>query len=244
MTKNTRYALIAAALIVLIGAAAYFLTQTPQTDDTQAAVAASATATAEASEGQAEPMMDYDAKTAEPWVVEAMRNRSIGKDSAPITMYDFSSLSCPHCADFHANILPQLKKDYIDTGKMKLVFIDFPLNLPALQATALSRCIKDDEAYFGFIDQLFRTQKDWAMTDNAKASLIGTIKFTGLSREDAERCIDNQQLTAGILAQLDEMKNKYQIDSTPTFVLNDGKATVKGAETYDHFKAAIDPLVK
>lgn len=248
MSKNSKtlvFGLTAFGLIALVVAGIFFLSQESKVDS-----AGALDATDQKQEAQADPvdaapaLTEYDPATAEPWVVEAMRDRVLGDPNAPVTMLDYSSLTCPHCADFHTNILPQLKNDYIDTGKVKLVFVDFPLNMPALQASALARCVKDDTAYFAYVDQLFRTQRQWGMTENAKNDLLGTIKFTGLSREDGARCIDNPQLISGILAKLEEAKSKYQIDSTPTFVLNDGKTIVKGAETYDHFKAAIDPLVK
>lgn len=241
--KTIVIALIALVLVVLIGGGVYALNQQPAGDAAEPLAATENAAPAADAAAEA-PVLNYDPKTAEPWVVAAMRNRVLGDANAPITMIDYSSLTCPHCADFHTNILPQIKKDYIDTGKLKLVFVDFPLNLPALQASSVARCIEDDTAYFAYIDQLFRTQKQWGMTENAKNDLLGTIKFTGLDRETASKCIDSPQLTAGLLANMDEAKNKYQVNSTPTFVLNDGKAIVQGAETYDHFKAAIDPLVK
>lgn len=187
---------------------------------------------------------EYDPATAEQWIKDAVAHRTLGDENAPITIIDFSSLSCSHCADFHLKVLPELKKEYIDTGKAKLVFADFPLNLPALQATALTRCITDKDAYFAMIDQLFRTQTEWGATDNARGNLINAVKFSGLSREDAAKCIDNPVLISGLLQQQDEAKTKYSIQSTPTFILLKGDKTdkVQGAVPLADFKAALDKL--
>lgn len=177
------------------------------------------------------------------WVKAALVDRSLGDDNAPIVIYDFSSLTCPHCAHFHTETLPQVKKEYIDTGKARLVFADFPLNLPALQASALARCIEDNDAYFAFIDQLFRTQAQWGTTENARADLINAIKFSGLSRDDAARCIDDQTLTSGLVEKIDNARGEYSVQSTPTFVIvKDGKVVdkIEGAQPFENFKTALD----
>ena len=187
---------------------------------------------------------EYDPATAEQWVKDALVERTMGDEKAPVTIIDYSSLTCPHCADFHLKTLPQVKKDYIDTGKAKLVFSDFPLNLPALQATAMTRCIKDNDAYFAMIEQLFRTQSEWGASQNARDGLINSVKFSGLSREEAAKCIDSQQLISGLLQHMDEGKTKNSVNSTPTFVLIKGDKTekVQGAVPYADFKAAMDKL--
>lgn len=198
------------------------------------------------SEGATEEatLENFDPATAEEWIKAGLVDRTLGSDDAPITMYDFSSLTCPHCADFHAKTLPQLKKDYIDTGKVKLVFADFPLNLPALQAATLARCVTDKDAYFAFIDELFRTQAKWGMSNDARNDLLNATKFSGLSREDAARCLDSKHLTAGMLQKIDENRTKYNLNSTPTFIFvkDERQEKVEGAQPIEQFKAAIDKL--
>lgn len=173
----------------------------------------------------------------------AMKERSMGSMDAPIVIEDYSSLTCPHCAQFHTEILPQLKASHIDTGKVRLVYKDFPLNLPALQASSISRCIESDDAYFTYLEQLFTTQSTWATETNAKETLLNNVGMTGLSREDAANCLNSAAITKHILTVQNEAKNNFQIDSTPFFVINNGKGKIRGVRTYDMFVEELDKIM-
>lgn len=243
MSKPSKHVLIIGALGILIVAVLAFAVWGPrstlQTTPEQTAENAASQTPQVVTEPPPPDIIEYDEAKAPDWVKEALKDRVLGNPSAPVTIEDFSSLTCPHCADFHTEVLPQLHQEYIETGKVKLIFSDFPLNLPALQASALSRCIKDDEAYFAYLDQLYATQSSWGQTENARSPLLNTIKFTGLSREEGEKCIDDQMLISGILDKMGKNGEKHNIDSTPSFVLN-GKTVIRGAQPYESFKSAID----
>ncbi len=173
----------------------------------------------------------------------AMKERSLGSASAPIVIEDYSSLTCPHCAQFHTEILPKLKVSHIDTGKVRLVYKDFPLNLPALQASSISRCIQSDDAYFAYLDQLFSTQEEWAFETNAKDKLLSEVGMTGMSRDQALSCLNSGTITKHILTAQNDAKNKFNIDSTPYFIINDGQGKIRGVRTYDMFIAELDKIM-
>lgn len=244
MSKPSKHVLTIAAIGVLILAVVAYAVLSPKSEVNQAPAPVEegyepGAQVIEATEPPPPEIVEYDEAKAPQWVKDALRERVMGDPNAPVTLADHSSLTCPHCADFHTETLPQLHKEYIQTGKVKLVFSDFPLNLSALQASALSRCVKDDEAYFAYLDQLYATQKNWGQTENARSALLNTIKFTGLSREEAEKCLDSQMLFSGILAKMQQTQKAHEIESTPSFVLN-GKTVIRGAQPYEEFKSAID----
>jgi protein-disulfide isomerase len=174
--------------------------------------------------------------------VDPKAPRSIGKLDAPVTMIEYSSLTCPHCASAHATVLPQMIKDYVETGKLRIVFSDFPLNKPALDASKVSRCVANDQ-YFGFLTMLFGSIEQWAYTNNHPNALIQTATLTGLSADKARECMNDTNIEAALIKGVQDAIAKYKVESTPTFILNDGAATIAGARPYAEFKAAIDALI-
>jgi len=110
---------------------------------------------------------------------EAKAEMGLGKADAPVTMIEYSSLGCPHCAAFHLETLPQIKKDYIDTGKVRLVFRDFPLGTPALAASMIARCA-GPKKFFGFIEIMFRSQPQWSRSQNPMPALTKVARLGGL----------------------------------------------------------------
>lgn len=167
--------------------------------------------------------------------------KTMGKLDAPITMYDFSSLTCPHCADAHARILPLLIKDYVETGKLRIVFNDFPLNQQAMDASKVSRCMPNDK-YYGFVSLLFASIEQWAV--NHPQALIQNAVMAGLPEEKARECLADTDLENALAEGIKEGVNKYQVNATPTFVLNDGKKVLSGARPYIEFKMAIDGMLE
>lgn len=187
---------------------------------------------------------DINNDTASKDLIErALRERAIGASDAPITIEDYSSLTCPHCAQFHTEVLPKLKESHIDTGKVRLIFRDFPLNLPALQAASIARCVESDDVYFAYLDQLFGTQGDWATDVNARDKLLNDVGLTGLSREEAASCLESASITKNILTLQNEAKTRHNIDSTPYFIINDGKGKIRGVRTYDMFIEELDKIM-
>ncbi len=174
---------------------------------------------------------------------KALTERVLGDPKAPVTIVDYSSMTCPHCARFHIDTLPKIKEQYIDTGKAKLVFRDFPFDQWALRASMLARCAPP-ERYFPLLDVLFKNQAQWATAKDPAAALTQIGKLAGVSEDTIKACWSDQKLADGILSIRLEGQNKDKIESTPTFVLNDGAARIEGAQSFETFAAAIDKLAK
>ena len=114
--------------------------------------------------------------------IEALQNQSIGEETAPIKMIEFASLTCGHCAKFHNEVFPLLKKDYIDNGKIFFTYQDFPLDKFALKASVIARC-SGKEKYFSFLKVLYKKQKDWTRSQDPFKSLLKIAKLGGLKNE-------------------------------------------------------------
>lgn len=172
---------------------------------------------------------------------DAMKPAVMGKADAPVTIIEYASLGCPHCAHFHQETLPQVKRDYIDTGKVKLVFTDFPFGTPALAASMIARCAGPSR-YLGFIDIFFRAQAQWGRADNPLDALKKVARFGGLSGEDVDACIKQQPLIDFIQNTARKASTEHGIDSTPSFLINGRK--VSGAMPYAEFRVIIDEALK
>ena len=175
-------------------------------------------------------------------VDDMLAPRVLGNPDAPVTITEFSSLTCPHCAEFHKSILPEIKKNYIETGKVKLVFSDFPLDELALRASMTARCVAPEKS-FTIVDILFRTQETWVKMETPQENFERVALLAGLSKEDFKACMDNQKLVDGIVEIRRRGQEKYNINSTPTFVFNDGAETIQGARPFEEFARVIDGLL-
>lgn len=178
-----------------------------------------------------------------PATATVLSERVLGNPDAPVTIVDYSSFTCPHCADFHVETLPKLKAAYIDTGKAKLVFRDFPFDQWALRASALARCAPE-ERYWAVLELLFKQQRQWAAAADPAKALTQIGKLAGMSQQTIDACWASKEIADGILNIRLEAQNKYDIKATPTFILNDGAARVEGAQPFEAFAAAIDKLAK
>jgi protein-disulfide isomerase len=167
-------------------------------------------------------------------------DRILGQPDAPVTIIEYASLTCPHCASFHKETLPQLKSEFIDTGKVKMVFRDFPLDKMALSAAGLARCMPA-ERYFPFLSVLFGAQASWATAADPIAALARIGKTGGLSEEEVARCTSADAHLDTVVAQRLEGEKRYQIRSTPSFVI--GGKTYGGALTIDELREILKPLV-
>jgi protein-disulfide isomerase len=162
-------------------------------------------------------------------------------DPSGVPVIEYGSLTCPHCAVFSKETFPQLKADYIDTGKVRFIFREFSRNTLDVAGFVLARCLGDDKA-FAADELLFAQQDKWAFTDKPLEPLIAALRSTGLSQEKATECLKNQKLADGIVAIAKRANDEIHLTGTPTFVI-DGK--VYGGElTLDQLKAILDPLVK
>jgi protein-disulfide isomerase len=173
---------------------------------------------------------------------QALGEMSVGKKDAPVTIYAFESLTCPHCAAFHAGAYKQLRKVYIDTGKARIVYRDFPLDQRAFLASMVARCLGPAK-YSTMIDTLFANQRTWAYVSGNKfvATLGGYARLAGMTGAEYEKCIRDKKLAQGLFNQRRDAARMFNIRSTPTFII--GKTRIEGAQPFAAFKAVIDPLV-
>jgi protein-disulfide isomerase len=143
---------------------------------------------------------------------------SIGNDNAPVTIIEYASMTCPHCAQFHKTTYPELKKKYIDTGKVRFIFREFPLDQLAAAAFMLARCGGKDR-YFPLIETLFEQQNDWVV-QRPLAPLMSISKQAGISEQAFNECLKNQQVLDGIEEVRQRASQKLNVQSTPTFFIN------------------------
>lgn len=176
-------------------------------------------------------------------IAAALEDRSIGSENAPVTVYDYSSLTCPHCAHFHNDVLPKIKENYIDTGKVRWVFHGFPLNEPALKAEMVARCAPKDQ-YVKLMDLMYQNQQRWAFEADPMASLNMFLRLAGITDDMFLSCINNEELQAALLKKYQEEGTKYKINSTPTFIFNDGQKSFSGAGSYEGFAFDLDAQLK
>lgn len=168
---------------------------------------------------------------------DAMTEMVLGDADARITVIEYASLGCPHCANFHANTFPDVKKDYIDTGKIKFVYRDFPLGTPALAASMIARCAGSAK-YFGMVDIFFKSQQQWSRADNPLDALKKVSRFGGMSEADVDACLQNQELLNHIQETARKGGEDHKINATPSFVI-DGE-TISGGLPYEDFKKLLD----
>jgi protein-disulfide isomerase len=165
----------------------------------------------------------------------------LGKADAPVTVVEYASLTCPHCARFHADVLPAIKKDYIDPGKVRLVYRDFPLDNSALMASVVARC-GGRERYFAFLDALFSAQEKWARDSNPSAALSRIALLGGISQSDFNACLNNQSMVDAVVKQRLDGDKKFGVNSTPTLIVNGEK--YPGGLSIKEFRAVVDPKLK
>ena len=166
---------------------------------------------------------------------------SIGDPKAKVTIKVFSSLTCPHCADFHKNIYEKLKEEYIDKGLVKFEHHAFPLDLAALNAEIIVRCQNSIEKKFDLLTDIYNKQTTWAVGSdiNKINQLIKKVGINfGLTNEKMDKCLKNEQAQDEILEQRIEAQKKYKIESTPTIIINEKKYS--GKVDFKQFKKAID----
>ena len=174
---------------------------------------------------------------------DGLPEMAIGNDKASVTIIEYASMTCSHCAHFQETTFPELKKRYIDTGKVRYIFREFPLDKLAAAAFMLARCAaKDDsEKYFAFIDTMFRQQRQWAI-EKPIPPLLAIAKQAGLTEQTFNACLANQQMLDGIESIRQRAIDKFKVQSTPAFFIN-GTLHL-GALTIDDMAKVIDPYLK
>jgi protein-disulfide isomerase len=173
----------------------------------------------------------------------SLPDMALGPANSPVTITEFASMTCPHCAAFNESVFPKIKSEYIDTGKIRYVFREFPLDIKAAAGSMLARCIAKDDAgkYFAVIDMLFRQQNEWA-GKNTTETLIRIGKQAGLSQQSVEDCLKDQALLDKIAADQKYASEVLKVDSTPTFFINGEK--IKGETSFAEFDKRIKSLLK
>jgi protein-disulfide isomerase len=253
MLKSSKALTVGLTAIAFLGISVFFLlkapesradTTTPPSSATDAVshppVAPAAPATPAAS---ATPDLLAAPAASKIDVAAAMKDRVLGSESAPVTIIEYASLTCPHCAHFEKEILPEVKKRLIDTGKAKLIYRDFPLDQFALKAAMMARCIPADK-YYNMIELLFDNQDRWTKAKDPMEGLAQLGSLAGMSDADFKSCTENHDLETAILTHMQEAQNKYKAQSTPTFIFNDGAEQFTGARDANEFEATVNKLTK
>lgn len=168
-------------------------------------------------------------------------DRILGNPNAPVTIVEYASMTCPHCAHFAAEVLPELEKKWIDTGKVKLVLRDFPLDGEAVRASMLARCAPPDR-FYAFVDTFFADQDKWVTAADYQAALTRLAVLGGMSKAQADKCFADKALEDQILNSRLVASKDLGVDATPTFFVNGvrytGDPTVEG---FDKLLSSLAP---
>ena len=166
----------------------------------------------------------------------------LGAPESPITIIEYASMSCSHCADFHNDTLESLKTEYIDTGKVKFVFRDFPFNYPALVGSMILRCVPNDARY-QYMNALYKLQKNWVRREHSdtKKELYKIMQSGGMQQEDFDACLSDINLENDILEDVMNAQKEFNIRSTPSFIING--VLYSGNKNIKEFRQIIDKIL-
>jgi protein-disulfide isomerase len=222
-TTTRRQLLMGAAALVVVaaGGASYYLWSRPDT-------------------AVAQPAADGNISVADLMTPGPLGDQILGAADAPVTIIEYASMTCPHCSHFHETTFPELKTKYIDTGKVRFIFREFPLDPLAAAGSMLARCAGKDK-YFPMIDALFSQQKDWVV-QKPLAPMLAIAKQAGFTQQSFDECLANQQMLNGIEETRTRAVSKFNVNSTPTFFIN-GKV-FRGALTPEELEKQVTPLLK
>jgi protein-disulfide isomerase len=169
------------------------------------------------------------------------QDRVLGQADAPITIIEYASMTCPHCAHFTNEVLPELKKKWIDTGKVKLVMRPYPLDQVALRAEMLARCLPPDR-YYPMIETLFKTQEKWAVAQDWRPALERTARLAGVGSKEFDGCLANKTLEDEIVQSRLTAATQLDVNATPTLFVNGKK--LEGPPTVQALDEALSGLAK
>lgn len=164
--------------------------------------------------------------------ITASDRYAIGSANAPWTLYEYSSLGCPHCADFHLDVLPKLVERYVDTGYLRIIFVHFPLDKKSMKAALLAHCMNYED-YHAFVRRLFDYQRSWWL-DEDDDSLLRYAAEYGLGYDEAQRCMHNDTTAQEIITDRQQALTKLHINGTPALVVSgpDGNEIIHGAPKF------------
>src|SRR5215813_11497007 len=221
--RTRRHLILGAATLLVVGAGGggYFLWSRP-------------------GEAVAQPAGGAEVPMAELLKPDPLGDVSQGDDKAPVTIVEYASMTCPHCAHFHETTYPELKKKYIDTGKVRFIFREFPLDPLAAAGSMLARCAGEGK-FFPMVETLFSQQKTWAV-QKPLPPLLAIAKQAGFTQQSFEQCLANQKLLEDIEKTREIASTKFGVNSTPTFFINGKKQS--GALSLEDLEKQIQPYLK
>ena len=167
----------------------------------------------------------------------------LGPDNATVKIKIFSSFTCPHCAHFHFNVMPEIKKEYMDSGKVQLIFIDFPLDQAAFNASKLLHCA-DKNKQVNFMDVIYENQDQWtngSSIEDINKNLKKIVKNLGINSAQFDKCLIDEVISDKILNNRIEANKKYSINSTPTIIINEKK--LEGSASFQNIEKKIEKLI-
>jgi protein-disulfide isomerase len=167
----------------------------------------------------------------------ALGDMAVGDPEAPVTIIEYSSLTCPHCANFHVNTWPQIKTDYVDTGKARLIFREVYFDQYGLWASMIARC-GGEGPFFGYIDLFLQRQQDWTRAENIVGEMQRIGRLGGLPADRMQACLTDEALMNRLVGDFQSHATEHDVQSTPTFIINGEKAT--GAMDAATFSALLD----
>ena len=168
---------------------------------------------------------------------------TLGSNNASIEIKVYSSLTCPHCANFHAKIIPKIIKNYVESGKVKIIFFDFPLDQAAFNASKLVHCV-DKKKNLKLLDLLYEKQNEWTVgssIDEINNNLKKIVKSLGINSSQFDECLNNEVITDKILNARINAHQKYSINSTPTIIINEKK--FEDSVSFENIKKKIEKLI-
>lgn len=176
----------------------------------------------------------------------ALADMSEGDPNAPVTIIEYASVTCPHCAAFYEDVYPAIKEKYIDTGKVRFVFREFPTPPADLSVVGsmVARCAVDKggkKAYFLVLSALFSSQKTWIMTDNPRAELLKIASQAGMDEKAFDACVRREEVLDVINKNIDSGRDQYNVNSTPSFILN---GQLRHFSTVEEFSKALDEALE
>ena len=174
-------------------------------------------------------------------VINLSKPHYLGSPDAPVTIYEYSSFGCTHCADFHLNTLKKLNKDYIEKGKVKVALVYFPIDKKSMKAALVASCIPD-EYYHDFVNTLFDKQREWGLSTKFDEIIAGYAAHHGISKQTAFECMKNEKIISELMGNRQQGITEFNIQGTPTFLVDDGKTQelIFGAPSFSELSEYLD----
>lgn len=241
-----RLLIIAVVVVIVVAAGSFYIFHAPNGGSSTEPVTSASNTTAPAAAPTAEkPAMPQSTGTPKPVenlppLQAGLTEMSLGSPTAPVTMVEYASLTCPHCREFDVDRLPELKKKYIDTGLLRFIFRDYPLDGYALRAAMIARCSGPDH-YFDYINAYFEQQSSWVQGDPLEG-LKRVARFSGMTSDEIDKCLSDKDLSQAIVAGMQDAQKDLGVNSTPTFLFEG--STFSGTRPLEQYESLIDTALQ